>query len=85
MFGGVRPPTLDAVLCDTQLSAKGLHASVTDRLERLHVQVIEGRGVLVDAHTIAIGDRQIRAPHLIVAAGSKPRVPKASGSTGNAC
>jgi dihydrolipoamide dehydrogenase len=75
VFGTVRPPTLDAVLCDTQVSAKGLNASVVDRLERLHVRVIQGRGALVDANTIAVGEERIHAPHLIVATGSRPRVP----------
>jgi dihydrolipoamide dehydrogenase len=75
VFGHVPPPTFDAVLRGTEQSAQGLQASVLDRLQRLQVRVIQGRGVLEDPHTVRVGDQRIRAPHLILATGSKPRIP----------
>ena len=76
VFGKVPPPTYDAVMRGTERSAKGLDASVQDRLQRLNIQVIKGCGVLRDANTIAVGDQLVRAQHLILATGSKPRIPK---------
>ena len=75
VFGELKAPSFDAVLRGTQRSAEGLGMSVRDRLRRLGVRVIEGCGRFEDPHTIAVGDERVRAPHIIVATGSKPRVP----------
>jgi dihydrolipoamide dehydrogenase len=76
IFGKHSPPPFDAVMRGAERSAEGLDASIKDRLRRLNVRVMPGRGVLEDAHTVAVGDEKVRAPHIIVATGSKPRVPK---------
>jgi pyruvate/2-oxoglutarate dehydrogenase complex dihydrolipoamide dehydrogenase (E3) component len=75
VFGDMTPPSLDAVMRGTQRSADGLNASVVDRLQRLGVDVLSGFGVMLDEHTIAVGDERVHAPHIIIATGSKPRVP----------
>lgn len=44
-------------------------------LDNSKVEVIEGRGAFVDAHTIAIGDRKVTAEKILVAVGGKPVKP----------
>ncbi len=41
-------------------------------LENSGVEVIEGRATVVDAHTVAVGDRTYTAANILVAAGSWP-------------
>ena len=50
-----------------------------DRLEGIYrsllkdcARVIEARGVLVDAHTVAVGGKRVTAEHIIVATGGAP-------------
>src|SRR5215468_8267086 len=43
------------------------------------VELIEGRGVLVDPHTIEIGGRTYTADKILIATGSHPTVPKIPG------
>jgi len=38
------------------------------------VTLIEGRGVLADAHTIRVGEREVRGRHTVLATGSRPKV-----------
>lgn len=76
VFGKLTAPPFDAVMRGCDRAAEGLNASVQDRLERLKVQVIKGRGRFEDANTIVVGEERIRAPNIIIATGSKPRVPR---------
>src|SRR4051812_27176084 len=48
-------------------------------LKNSGVELIEGRGVLVDPHTIEIGGRAYTADKILVAAGSHPTVPDIPG------
>lgn len=41
-------------------------------LERAGVTVMNGRAVLVDAHTVAIAGREVRARYILLATGSRP-------------
>lgn len=41
---------------------------------------VEGRGRIVDAHTVAVGDRAFTAKHILVATGGRPHVPDFPGS-----
>lgn len=55
----------------------GVYAKV---LQEAGVQVIAGRARVVDAHTVAIGDRILTAAHLLIATGGhavKPDIPGA--------
>lgn len=75
VFGKPTPPTFEAVLKGTEKSARSLHASVIDRMQRLGVNMINGKARFIDPHTVSLGDRQVRANTLIIATGSVPRVP----------
>lgn len=48
-------------------------------LDDAGVTRIDGRARLVDAHTVAVGERQIRAEHILIATGSWPSLPATSG------
>jgi glutathione reductase (NADPH) len=44
------------------------------------VEVIAGRGVLIDAHTVQVGGRPLTAQHILVATGGWPVVPDFPGA-----
>jgi glutathione reductase (NADPH) len=44
------------------------------------VEVIAGRGVLIDAHTVQVGGRTLTAQHILVATGGWPVVPDFPGA-----
>ncbi len=44
------------------------------------VEIIEGRAVVVDPHTVEIGGRRITAEHILVATGGWPRMPEGGGA-----
>ena len=48
-------------------------------LDDAGVTRIEGRARLVDAHTVAVGERRLRAEHILVATGSWPSLPATPG------
>ncbi|UEP34559.1 glutathione-disulfide reductase [Burkholderia ambifaria] len=48
-------------------------------LRQSGVEMHAGRATLVDAHTVAIGDRTIRARHIAIATGSRPSLPPRPG------
>lgn len=48
-------------------------------LQNAGVEIIEGRGTIVDAHTVAVGDKQYTAERILVAVGGWPMVPDIPG------
>jgi len=48
-------------------------------LQQSGVEMHAGRATLVDAHTVAIGARTIRARHIAIATGSRPSLPSRPG------
>ena len=55
-----------------------LSAGYTDGFARVGVTMIEGTAKLLDAHTVAIGERRVTAENILVATGgwpSKPSIP----------
>jgi glutathione reductase (NADPH) len=58
-----------------------------DRLERIYinmlqgsgVEIVEGRGVLVDPHTVEVGGRHYTAETILLATGGHPTVPDIPG------
>ena len=68
----------------TLISAKNKEL---DRLEQIYinmlknsrVEIIEGRGVLTDPHTVEVGGRAYTAENILVAAGGHPTVPNIPG------
>ncbi|HUV11953.1 MAG TPA: FAD-dependent oxidoreductase, partial [Acidimicrobiia bacterium] len=56
-----------------------LHESLVETLASQRVRVVEGTGRLIDAHTVAVettqGVERLEADFVVVATGSRPRVP----------
>ncbi|PRF25647.1 glutathione-disulfide reductase [Burkholderia multivorans] len=48
-------------------------------LRQSGVDMIAGRATIVDAHTVAVGERRIRARHIAIATGSCPSLPPRPG------
>ena len=49
-------------------------------LDGAGVDYVEGRGRIVDAHTVAVGDKTFTAKHILVATGGRPHVPSFPGA-----
>lgn len=49
-------------------------------LDRAGVELIEGRGRLLDAHTVDIGGRRVTAEHILIGVGGWPRQPTFPGA-----
>ncbi|MDY6939176.1 MAG: glutathione-disulfide reductase [Cyanobacteriota bacterium] len=50
-----------------------------DALEKAGAELIRGKAAFVDAHTLAVGDRQLSADRILIATGSKPKLPDLPG------
>src|SRR6266850_1776575 len=77
----VAPPSFD---WPSLIAAKNKEL---DRLEQIYVnmlknsgvEIIEGRGVLVDPHTVEVAGRRYTAENILVATGGHPTVPNIPG------
>lgn len=52
---------------------KDIPANLARAMVRREVEVIRGRGTFAGPDTIRVGDRELRAGHIVIATGSKPR------------
>jgi glutathione reductase (NADPH) len=43
-------------------------------------EIVNGHATLIDAHTVAVGERRLRAEHILIATGSWPVVPPIEGA-----
>jgi len=50
-----------------------------ERFTSLGVDVIKGRGILVDSHTVRVHDRIVTGKHIVIATGSRPVIPPVPG------
>jgi NAD(P) transhydrogenase len=50
---------------------------VRNQLMRNHVHLLEGTAAFVDAHTIAVGERQVTTEYVVIACGTTPARPAA--------
>ena len=57
-----------------------LNAIYDRMLEGVKADVIDGRGRIVDAHTVAVGEREFTAEKILVATGGWPHIPPFPGS-----
>jgi glutathione reductase (NADPH) len=49
-----------------------IHGSYQQSLDKAHVTVIRAEGRFIEPHRIAAGDRELTAPHIVIATGSAP-------------
>ena len=57
-----------------------LNGIYSDNLEASGVTVIDGRGVLISAHDVEVGDHRIHGDRLLLAQGGKPRALEVPGA-----
>jgi glutathione reductase (NADPH) len=57
-----------------------LNAIYRNLLSGVEVQVIDGRGRIIDAHTVALGERHYTAGKILIATGGWPHIPEFPGS-----
>ena len=82
-FGwNVQSPRFDwrALIANKNREIARLNGVYRRLLEGAGVAVIEARARLVDATTVAAGDRTVRARHVLVATGGRPVVPAVTGA-----
>ncbi len=56
-----------------------LNGIYTNNLRKAGAEIIEGRGVLADPHTVEVGGRNITARHILIAVGGRPTMLKVPG------
>src|ERR1700760_581262 len=49
-----------------------LNTIYESNLAKRHIEVVRGRGSLLDNRTVAVGDRKLTAPHILIAVGGRP-------------
>ncbi|MDH5173597.1 MAG: FAD-dependent oxidoreductase, partial [Gammaproteobacteria bacterium] len=57
-----------------------LNAIYNRLLEGVKADVMDGRGRIVDAHTVAVGERRFSAEKILIATGGWPHIPQFPGS-----
>ncbi len=57
-----------------------LNAIYRNLLSGAEAQVIDGRGQIVDAHTVAVGEQHYTAEKILIATGGWPHIPQFPGS-----
>jgi glutathione reductase (NADPH) len=67
------------LIANKDLEIARLNGVYAKLLDDAGVTRIDGRARLVDPHTVAIGERRVRAEHILIATGSWPSVPATPG------
>ena len=71
----VGKPKLDwaALIAREKDMIKDIPENLARSMARRSVEVIKGHGTFADPDSVRVGDRRLRASHIVIAAGSKPR------------
>lgn len=81
-FGwSVTDPKFDwpRLLAQKNVEIKRLQGVYESLLNNSGVTIIEGQAGLLDAHTVAVGDRQYRSERILIATGGWPSIPDIPG------
>jgi glutathione reductase (NADPH) len=57
-----------------------LNAIYESNLAKRHIEVVRGKGSLVDGRTVQAAGRALRAPHILIAVGGRPMLPAIPGA-----
>ena len=82
-FGwSVPPPSFDwsRLIANKDVEISRLNGIYENLLADAGVEILLGRGTVVDAHTVRFEGRNLTAAHILVATGSWPFVPDVPGS-----
>jgi dihydrolipoamide dehydrogenase len=74
VFGQIPAMDFSALQRGVERSAASLSAMLASRLQRLKIKVIQGKARFVDAHRIAVGGQEYSSDHIVIAAGTRPRI-----------
>lgn len=74
VFGRIPVMDFSALQIGIEKSAASLTSMLETRLQRLGVRVVQGAAGFVDAHKVAVGDREFSADHIVIATGTRPRI-----------
>lgn len=74
LFGSPFVPDFGAVKRGIERAARDLSWGIENRLERLGIKLVNGRGRFADDHSVVVGQDRIEARHIVIATGSVPRV-----------
>ena len=74
-MGGSLTPDFAAAWTHQRQVVATVRDSYVDYMKRLGIQALSGTARFVDSHTLAAGDMQIKARHIIIATGSAPFIP----------
>ncbi len=68
-------PTLDysAMRARQQQVVETLHKGVRAVIQKHKIEIIEGEGSIVSPTELAVGDRRLKAKHILIATGSEPK------------
>jgi glutathione reductase (NADPH) len=56
-----------------------LNGIYESNLAKRNIEVVRGRGRFLDCHTVEVGGRRIKAPHIMIAVGGRPMLPSIPG------
>ena len=62
-----------------QVEIARLNTIYEDLLEGVEAQVIDGRGTIIDPHTVAVGETHYSTERILIATGGWPHIPEVSG------
>jgi len=74
VFGQIPVMDFSALQIGIKRSAASLTSMLETRLQRLDVRVVQGAASFVDAHRVAVGDREFSGNHIVIATGTRPRI-----------
>ena len=69
-----------AFVARRELYIANIHASYRDRIASHGIDLVAAAGRFVDSRRIRAGERELEAPHILIATGSRPRRPDLPGS-----
>ena len=73
VFGQIRAMDFASLHRGIEGSAASLTSMLETRLQRLDINVVQGRATFVDAHHVAVGDMSFSGDHIVIATGTRPR------------
>ncbi len=74
VFGRIPAMDFSTLQKGIERSAASLTSMLETRLQRLDVRVVQGKARFLDAHTVAVGDKEFSGDHIIIATGTRPRI-----------
>ncbi len=74
VFGQIPVMDFSALQMGIERSAANLTSMLEIRLQRLNVRVVQGAATFVDAHRVAVGDKEFSGDYIVIATGTRPRI-----------